>query len=588
MVTLMPARFILLLFTIILLAGSGPARAQPASGDTEVNASVDKNPVIAGETFVLTLTVNEAVSANSWQPGAELGAFRVLNTSTSSNTQIINGEVSRTTAFRTLLQAPAPGRYQIPAITLSNASSQPIELEVIAAGDETSQAAQRDVFMKASIDASEVYLQQQVKLNARLYLAANLQSGNIIPPQLDSAEISQLGSDKETYEIINGRRFQVFQRTYLITPQRSGELTINGPVFNGQIAVASPGSVFSSFNSTEQVTTATEDIPLTVLPVPDNWPADAPWLPVQLATLSLELAANDEQAPAEIPVGQPLTLSYRLTVVGVSPDQMPRLQPPAMENASVYAESPQSASTERNNSLIAQQVLTVAVIPRAAGTLTIPELRIPWFNTQTGRIQYASTAPVQLTVTAPQGLQPAPPEAPAATSVDTGQLVTAEVPAASQSEPIKTWWPVVAAAFAILWLISTLIAYRLYRRQGMQASAGISTATDTARESPAAQLRQIKQACDNNDAMAAEHALRNWAQQHLQLTDTSFAGIADYFGHTPFRSQLSHLSNCRYGSKHNDWLEGKALWRALQAAIRSKQKDSSDTPDSALPQLYPR
>ncbi|MDX1705029.1 BatD family protein [Pseudidiomarina sp.] len=587
MVTLIPTRFILLLFTAMLLAGSGLAQA--VSDDTEVNASVDKNPVIAGETFVLTLTVNDAVSANSWQPGAELGAFRVLNTSTSSNTQIINGEVSRTTAFRTLLQAPAPGSYEIPAITLNNASSQPIELQVVAAGDDASQAAQRDVFMKASIDTREVYLQQQLKLNARLYLAANLQSGNIIPPQLDSAEISQLGSDKETYEIINGRRFQVFQRTYLITPQRSGELTIKGPVFNGQIAVSSPGSIFSSFSSTEQVTTATEDIPLTVLPVPDNWPADAQWLPVQLATLSLELAADDEEVSTAIPVGQPLTLTYRLTVVGVSPDQLPRLQPPTIENASVYAETPQSASTERNNSLIAQQVLTVAVIPRAAGTLTIPELRIPWFNTATGRIQYASTEPVQLRVTAPQGLQPAPPETPIATSGESGQPAAAEIPAAAQPEAMKTWWPMLAALFAILWLITMLIAYRLYQRQGAQRKASTTADHDQAPAGAAAQLKKIKQACEKNDAMAVEHALRDWAQQQLRLTDPSFAGIADHFGHTPFRSQLNHLSNCRYGGKHSDWLEGKALWRALQAAIRSKQKgNNGPSDDSSLPQLYPR
>ncbi len=582
MVTLMPKRFMLILIAALSLTAVAPAQAQSANATTEVNASVDKNPVIAGETFVLSLTVNDALSSGAWQPGSKLGPFRVLNTSTSTSTQIINGEVSRTTEFRTLLQAPEPGTYQIPAITLSNASSQPIELEVVAAGDDASQAEQRDVFMKASIDASEVYLQQQVKLTARLYLAANLQSGNIIPPQLESAEISQLGSDKETYEIINGRRFQVFQRTYLITPQRSGDLTIQGPVFNGQITVSSPGSVFSSFNSTEQVTTATQDIPLRVLPVPDNWPEDAQWLPVQLATLSLELELNDDELPDKIPVGQPVTLSYRLTVVGVSPDQMPRLQAPAIDNASVYAESPQSASTERNNSLIAQQVLTVAVIPRAAGSLTIPELRIPWFNTQTGRIQYATTDPVELLVSAPSGLQPVPPEAPDADVVD--ESSAKEQPKAVV-EPRPTGWQLVAAVFALLWLVTMLVAFRLYLRQRRQKRVAEEPSGQPA--SLPAQLKQIKQACDKNDAAAAERALRDWAQHHLKLTDTSFAAIADHFGHTPFRSQLAHLSGCRYASKQTPWLEGKALWRALQAAIRSKQSNAGSQDKTALPQLYP-
>ncbi|KFZ31499.1 hypothetical protein IDSA_01960 [Pseudidiomarina salinarum] len=580
----MPKRFMLILITALFLTGIAQSQAQPANVTTEVNASIDKNPVIAGETFVLSLTVNDALSGSAWQPGAKLDPFRVLNTSTSTSTQIINGEVSRTTEFRTLLQAPEPGSYQIPAITLDNASSQPIELKVVAAGDNTSQAEQRDVFMKASIDASEVYLQQQVKLTARLYLAANLQSGNIIPPQLESAEISQLGADKETYEIINGRRFQVFQRTYLITPQRSGDLSIQGPVFNGQITVSSPGSVFSSFNSTEQVTTATEDIPLRVLPVPDNWPEDAQWLPVQLATLSLELELNDEQVPSEIPVGQPLTLSYRLTVVGVGPDQMPRLQAPDIDNASVYAESPQSASTERNNSLIAQQVLTVAVIPRAAGSLTIPELRIPWFNTQTGRIQYATTEAVTLRVSAPSGLQPVPPEAPGADDVSGEPDVKEQ--AKVVVEPRPTWWQLMAAGFALLWLVTMLVAYRLYLLQRNARQRKQKRVSEETTSLPA-QLKQIKQACDSNDAAAAEQALRHWAQHHLKLADTSLAAIADHFGHTPFRSQLAHLSSCRYASKQTPWQEGKALWRALQAAIRSKQASAGSQDKTNLPQLYP-
>src|SRR5690554_5039105 len=237
---------------VVLLGLTPELQAQQA----EVIASVDKNPIIQSEPFTLTVTVNDDVSQSAWQPEQDLRDFRILNTRSSRRTSVINGATTRTTSFIVNLQAPkTPGIVRIPPIQIGSARSEPIELTILDAASSVDDLEQRPAFIRTSLEAQQVYVQQQVKLVARLYLSANLQSGNLIAPALEDAEISQFGKDEESYEIINGKRYQVFQRTYLITPQRSGDLTIEGPVFEGQISRETGRSVFSSIATTQPVST---------------------------------------------------------------------------------------------------------------------------------------------------------------------------------------------------------------------------------------------------------------------------------------------------------------------------------------------
>ena len=76
----------------------------PAWALSSVTATVDKNPVMAGEPFLLEIVADGRLSAQAFSshPLLALG-YVVGSTTTSSQTSIINGESTQTTRWRTNL-----------------------------------------------------------------------------------------------------------------------------------------------------------------------------------------------------------------------------------------------------------------------------------------------------------------------------------------------------------------------------------------------------------------------------------------------------------------------------------------------------
>lgn len=577
----------------VLLSGSVNLYAQTPESVSEVIISVDKNPVAAGDTFVFTLTVNAFIDDELWQPAQVLQGMQVMGTSSSNSTQIINGETTRQKTFRSIVKAPNQlGSYDLGPVTLADSTSNKISLSVLAPDDPELQE-KRQAFMRVELGRNEIYVQEQVEVIAKLYLAANLHSGNIIPPQLEDADIRQIGTDKDTTEVIDGRLFQVFTRRFMVIPQRSGEQTIRGPMFQGQINVDSQRTMFPTFSSTKSITTAANDITLNVQPIPTDWPTNQTWLPAELVSLAVsvgnEASTQDNTEQLQITQGEPITFTYRLTAVGPISDQLPRLDALLKElnipNASVYPEIPESAMTQRNGRLVSQQTLRVAVIPHQAGTLEIPALTVPWFNTILRQAATASAPAQRLQVAPGNGM-------PSTTTPPPAAEVMSEPPAQTDTSTTSTtlssgetfYWQLATAGLVVLWL-ATLAWLFWLRRQQQQAQAVALAAA----QSPRFNLNKLKQACLQNDARATEQALKHWMRDGLQLPSQQFTRLADHFNHAPLRSQLDHLQRCRFAAApHDDWQEGKALWRAIQAALQAQhQAQKASTNDTNLPKLYP-
>ncbi|RUO59397.1 BatD family protein [Pseudidiomarina insulisalsae] len=583
--------------SVAALCLSSIAMAQTDTAPT-LSLSVNKNPVASGDTFILTLTVSELIEDREWRPAEVLTEFDVMGTSSSSTTQIINGETSREKTFRSVVRAPQEiGDYSIGPVALAGGESNQITLQVVAA-DAAELTEQRDAFMRVEIDRDEIYVQEQVELTTKLYLAANLHSGNIIPPQLEDADIRQVGRDVDSTEVIDGRMFQVFQRSFVVIPQRSGAQEIRGPVFQGQINVESNRTLFPSFSSTKSVTTAATNLPIEVLPIPAGWPAEHTWLPAELVTLSVAVGNEGTQQPdgetLQITQGEPLTLTYRLTAVGPLADQLPRLDELVRQldvgDASVYPESPESAMNQRNGRLVSQQTLQVAIIPHSPGTLTVPALQVPWFNTQLRQQQMAS-APAQRIEVAPGSTtgRIAPADGPdrgpisgdaAQQSQPGSQSATAGDTAEGMAEIRNLQlWQALTGIFLLLWLLT--LAW-LWRRR----KAPVSNQEPSTTPAPRQDLKAIKQACLSNDAAATERALKEWMRIHLGLAGQLDA-LGDYLGHAPLRSQLAHLQRARFAASPQDWQEGKALWRALKSALQGFNEPDKATNKPRLPELYP-
>jgi hypothetical protein len=90
------------------------ARAQ----SIEVSASVDKNPVMVDESFILSVIANGEVDKGAFDSSFLMKDFVVGRTSISSQTKMINFDTTRTTTWSTVLIPKTKAVSLYPPLTL--------------------------------------------------------------------------------------------------------------------------------------------------------------------------------------------------------------------------------------------------------------------------------------------------------------------------------------------------------------------------------------------------------------------------------------------------------------------------------------
>jgi hypothetical protein len=466
------------LFILLMLALIAPS----ALALSKLEASVDRNPVLEGEYFVLSVSADDELDAGKLDTSVLLKDFIVGRTSVSRSTQIINFDTQKETRWQVLLAAKNEGEVTIPAFNIDGTVSNPIALSVAAPGSQPAQM--NNLYIETTLSTDEAYVGQLVTYKVKLFLALELQRGVLSAPLLEGAEIKQLGDDKDGSEIVNGKRYRVIERTYGIIADLPGEIHIEGASFSGDVLVESQrrGGMFG-FNESRPMQAASEPRTLLINPAPASYQGQ--WLVADLVVLQDKLA-DDEQ---EFSVGSPITRTLTLLASNADETSLPELNIPLPGEIKSYPESPQRQSFVRNGQLVSQLSQTQALVPTQAGTFTLPEISVPWWNPRLRRQEYATV--------------------PARTIEVKGAAVTQInlPPAAEYRDQASGLWPWLTLLFACLWLLSCGVAFRLWR-----AGRPTQVSTDAAVPKPAKMddAAALQRACQGGNASAILQAL----QQH--------------------------------------------------------------------------
>ncbi len=169
-----PTLFIGVCFALLLLCGT-PLQA------AEINARIDRNPVAENESVELVLEASQ-------QPSSEPDLsplrkdFDILNTSQSSNIQIINGQSRASYAWHLTLMPKRGGQLRIPPIYFGKQRSQPINLRVTPTNTATAVKGPEKLILNLESDARQVYLRAQLLVTVRLYLGAQIGDARLSDP----------------------------------------------------------------------------------------------------------------------------------------------------------------------------------------------------------------------------------------------------------------------------------------------------------------------------------------------------------------------------------------------------------------------
>lgn len=374
-------------------------------------ATIGSNTLALGQSTTLTLSTDENVSG---QPDlSALNAdFNVLGQSSGSNTTIMNGQRSSTFTITLEIAPKRAGVLVVPPLTLGGSTSEPV---VVTVGAAAPAGPGTDLYMESSVGSEHPYVQQLVPYTVKLYYTLGRLQGDIEVPPPANANLKQVGTDQNYQQEVGGRRYNVFQRNYWLTPERSGPLELPAPRFRGR--APTPG-VDPFFDRGQSVTTSAAPRTLDVRPQPDGAPQ--PWLPVE----DLRLVRGDLSAARPV-AGEPLMIELTLTASGLTQSQLPELILPDVPGAQVFPEPPQLTEDISPQLPRAAVKRRFALVPLAAGPLTLPAMRVSWWNTAEDRaavaelpaltLEVAPGAAVPVAAPAVSGTETAAAGAPAAT-----------------------------------------------------------------------------------------------------------------------------------------------------------------------------
>lgn len=577
----------LMLFTLIiatLLLGDN------AYALSNVMAVVDKNPAMINESILLTVTADDDVDRNALDTSPLLVDFIVGQTSVSSQTSMINFKTTRVTKWQIVLIARTPGQFIIPALSIENQQSEPVELTVVAA-KEANNTTQNDIFVTSELSRSEVYVQQLLTLSIKLHFAVDLKSGNLTEPSLTGATIEKIGQDKQSDNIINGRRYRVIEQTYAITPEQSGEFTLKAPLFSGEILQASKRrSSFLSFAQTKPISILGEALKIVVLPIPANYPTNAQWLPTDILTLHQEWPTGDNL----FTVGEPITRTITLTAAGLSKAQLPKIEMQSIRGLKIYPDQAELNANLSNDRLVSQKIQNFALVPSAAGDFVLPELGVTWFNTITNKIEVATLPAKTISVQAGEGalkdnslsdLNNSTSHSDNAAS-KTGSLaddLAAQSPAVVTEvyvEDKRLQW-----LFLSLWLLTSLAwLIQLFYLKQKNRKEGKNDAHTTNVVNTGNHYLALLAACKKNNAEQALQLVLPWLRQLLTVNKAgleihNIAQAQEMIQEQNFATALNDLQQHLYGKSA---IDGAPSWQgsALLNAIQIVQKQQSDKVDS--------
>ncbi len=571
-------RFVLPLFILTLLLLGNKVHAL-----SNVTATIDKNPAMINESILLTVIADDDVDRSALDTSVLLNDFIVGQTSVSSQTSMINFKTSRTTKWQVILIPRKAGDFTIPSLTIENQQSTPIALTVVEAKSNDNDI-QADIFITSELSSEQVYVQQLLTLTLKLHYAVELKSGNLTEPVLTGASIEKAGKDKQTESIINGKRYRVIEQTYAITPEQSGDFTLQAPVFSGEILQASQRrSSFLSFAQTKPVSVLGEELTISVRPIPENYPKGVQWLPTDILTLHQEWQSID----GKFIVGEPITRTITLTASGLSKAQLPELNMKSSQGLKVYPDQAELNATVNNGRLVSQKVQNFALVPSSAGDFTLPAMTVTWFNTITNTIEKAILPSQTITVQPGENIA----NSPSSTSPAVNEVLPAVSPLPelaiknstnANDEDVTLQW-----LFLALWLLTTFawFSHIVYlKRVGIQAKI---TNRDQVNSTSSHYLTLVA-ACKKNNAEQALQLMLPWLKQFLkshypEININNIAQAQSLINDQKFATALNDLQQHLYGKSA---VNGAPSWQgtSLLSAIKTlqNQKNKKMQPTEAL------
>ncbi len=388
-------------------------------------ASVDKNTVATDEQFTLELTLNGGgMGGGKNLKLPDLGKFMILSgPNQSSSVQIVNGSVSSTVTYSYVLQPREAGKFTLGAATIEAGgkqySSQPVEMTVVKGSAKPKQSAASgqtpdtdvqvgdNLFLRATVDRSRVYLGEQVTVSFKVYTRVRITNYTINKlPSMTGFWGEELAVPQQvalTNETVNGKQYQAgLLKKVALFPTQSGTLEINPLEIVCQVQIQNrkrSNDFFDQFFNdpffnnvaTSNISIKSPPVKISVLPLPKTD------VPASFKGAVGKFSLNAGVSSSTVKTNEPLSL--KATIGGSGNIKI--LEAPNLELSNDFEKyDPKVNETiDRSSNVVnGSKTFEWLLVPRYPGQKRIPPLEFSYFDPSKGKYVALKSAAIELTV----------------------------------------------------------------------------------------------------------------------------------------------------------------------------------------------
>ena len=402
---------------VVLGLGFGVVLGQPAQGLAQtVRAYLSQTEVLLNRQFVLNVEISGTQQLDEDPPVLpDLSAFAVyLGSGTSTSMQIVNGRTSLSLTFQHRFQATAEGTFEIGPVTVRaggrDLRTEPLTIRITDGPAPTSRSglpgadgtvAPEDLFITATASKPRVYVNEPVIVEYRIFTRVDVEGYNITQqPGTTGFWVEELEDPQARVEQVvrDGLQYtSAVVRRVALFPTGAGTKTLAPLTLETQVRVQRRSrSLFGDpfgglFGSRVSVVVGSNPVEIEVLPLPEAGRPDA----FTGLVGRLEVSASIDRTDAETNDA----LTYRLEVSGTGNIRtLPEPELGFPSDVEVYPPDVSERVDPTEDGVRGSKIFEYVIVPRAPGQVTIPAVKLAYFDIDAGTYAAAASDPITLTV----------------------------------------------------------------------------------------------------------------------------------------------------------------------------------------------
>jgi hypothetical protein len=443
-----------------------------------------------------------------------------------------------------------------------------------------------EVFIQTSVDKTQVYVQEALIFSIKLYYTLAFERGaSFSTLEMSDAAYNKLGEDLNYTETLNNILYTVNESRFVIFPQQSGEFTI-APIRFRAFTQTRPTRNNPDLQTTTQrqrIELSSQGHQISVLPVPGSYPS-----PIWLPSTSVTISENWSRSLEDMRIGDSVVRTIQFDAEDIYASMLINLDFTADSKLRYYPAEAQQVDITENSGVRSGHTQNITLVATEAGRFTLPAIEIPWWNTATNSLEYASLPARELDIL----------------TVDGNHLETQPGLNDSEDETNNFWSSInlnLLLFIGVLLLISTLFfapagyllwqkiqkfIHKLMDKKDNEKVKFVSNFSNLN-----SSYKHLQQACEQNDIKATAHYFLLWGQAYFQDSSLyNFDKIIDKFDtgldKKSFNPLIKDLQNCLYAEDNVCSFDFKAFLQVVNKLHNNRKLKKRTKRQYNLPPLY--